>query len=45
MRTVRLALRHPGSTLALGEVEGDLQLWVPVTDALPARRPEPAAAF
>lgn len=35
----------PGSTLALGEVEGDLQLWVPVTDALPARRPEPAAAL
>ncbi|RZI93097.1 MAG: hypothetical protein EOP39_31740, partial [Rubrivivax sp.] len=35
----------PGSTLALGEVEGDLQLWVPITDALPARKPEPAAAF
>jgi cyclic beta-1,2-glucan synthetase len=34
----------PGSTLALGDVEGDLLLWVPITE-MPARRPEPATAF
>ena len=35
----------PGSTLALDEVEGELLLWVPVTDAALARLPEPAAAL
>jgi len=34
----------PGATLAVGDVSGDLLLWVPVTET-PARRPEPATAF
>ena len=35
----------PGAMLALSEVDGELLLWVPVTDAAPARLPEPAAVL
>lgn len=35
----------PGATLALADLEGDLQLWVPVAEGVPARTGEAAAVL